>query len=156
MKRNRNIYQYARERTGFTQEAVAEQLCISIESLRMYETGRRRPSDEMVMLMADIYHDEALIYRHIKTSPAGCVLPELTDRSLQECSMRLFRLMRSSTRGQYAEMLLEIAEDGVVDAREEPIYNEIMKEFREISEAIFSVSFASQGQEKTPYQSGNR
>ena len=77
MKRNRNIYQYARERTGFTQEAVAEQLCISIESLRMYETGRRRPSDEMVMLMADIYHDEALIYRHIGIFKLGAFCQSL-------------------------------------------------------------------------------
>ena len=98
MKPNQNIYQLARERAELTQEAASEQLYISTESLRMYETGHRRPSDEMVVMMADAYHDEALVYRHIKASPAGRVLPDLTERSLQECTMRLFRLLRNFVR----------------------------------------------------------
>lgn len=145
MKSNQNIYQTARECTGFTQEAAAEHLCISTESLRTYETGRRRPSDEMVMLMADIYHDEALIYRHIKASPVGCVLPDLTERSLQECTMRLFRLLRNIVREERVETLLEIAEDGVVDTQERPVYNEIIKELREIAETVIAISFIPEG-----------
>ena len=45
MKPSRNIYQTARERAGLTQEAASDRLYISTRgSLRMYETGRRRPS----------------------------------------------------------------------------------------------------------------
>ena len=73
MKPNRNIYQAARESAGLTQEAAADKLYISTESLRMYETGRRRPSDEMVVMMADLYRDTALVYQHLKSSPAGNV-----------------------------------------------------------------------------------
>ncbi len=155
MKPNQNIYQTARERAGMTQETVAEQLCISTESLRMYETGRRRPSDETVVMMADVYHDKGLVYQHIKTSPVGCVLPELTERSLQECALRLFRLLRNIVREERVETLLEIAEDGIIDTQERPVYNEIMKELREIAEAVIAISFipediSQQGKKKRP------
>ena len=65
MKPSRNIYQAARESAGLTQEAAADKLYISTESLRMYETGCRRPSDEMVVMMADLYRDTALVYQHL-------------------------------------------------------------------------------------------
>ncbi|MDO4668940.1 MAG: hypothetical protein Q4A63_03895, partial [Butyricicoccus pullicaecorum] len=118
-----------------------------------YETGRRRPSDEMAVMMAEVYREEALVYRHIKASPAGRVLPDLTERSLQECTMRLFRLLRQFVREQHVETLLEIAEDGIIDEQERPVYNQIMSELREIVEAVIAISFTSEGQEKTPHQS---
>lgn len=145
VKSNQNIYQSARECTDFTQEAAAECLHISTESLRMYETGRRRPSDEMAVMMADAYHDAALVYRHIKASPVGCVLPELTERSLQECAMRLFRLLRNIVREERIAALLEIAEDGIIDTQEWPVYNEIMKELYEVVEAVLAISFIPEG-----------
>lgn len=147
MKCNRNIYQLARERAGMTQEAVSEHLYISTESLRMYESGRRRPSDEMVVLMADLYHDKALVYYHLKSSPAGDVLPHVTERSLQECAMQLFRLLRKFAKEERVETLLEIAEDGIIDDLERPIYHDIMDELREIVATSLSLSLA-QGQEK--------
>ena len=36
-----NIYQTARKAAGLTQEAAAERLALSVESLRAYETGDR-------------------------------------------------------------------------------------------------------------------
>ena len=38
---SRNIYQTARKAAGLTQEAAAEQLAVSVESLRAYENGYR-------------------------------------------------------------------------------------------------------------------
>ena len=37
----RNIYKKARRSAGLTQEAAAERLGISVESVRAYETGQR-------------------------------------------------------------------------------------------------------------------
>ena len=59
-------------------------------------------------------------------------------------------------REQRVETLLEIAEDGIIDDQERPVYNEIMTDVREIVEAVLAISFTSEGQEKTPYRSGNR
>lgn len=153
MKPSRNIYQTARERAGMTQESASDRLYISTESLRMYETGRRRPSDEMVVMMAELYRDPAMAYRHLKTSAAGQILPEVTERSLEQCTMRLFRLLRNFAREGRVETLLEIAEDGIIDEHERPIYNSIMGELREIVAASLSLSLTGAGQEKTPHQS---
>ena len=51
----RNIYKICRKSAGFTQEAAAERLGISVESLRAYETGQRVPPDEVVETMSDLY-----------------------------------------------------------------------------------------------------
>ena len=156
MKTSRNIYQTARERAGLTQEAASDRLYISTESLRMYETGRRRASDQLMAMLAALYWQRALESRHLKTSPAGQVLPEVSEQSLEQCAMRLFRLLRNFAREGRVETLLEIAEDGIIDGRERPIYNGIMDELREIIAASLSLSLTGAGQEKTPHQSGDR
>ena len=51
----RNIYKNARRAAGFTQESAAEQLGISVESLRAYETGQRIPRDEIKLKLAEYY-----------------------------------------------------------------------------------------------------
>ncbi len=50
-KECRNIYKRARRTAGYTQEAAAEILNISVESLRAYETDRRVPSGDVVLQM---------------------------------------------------------------------------------------------------------
>ena len=52
---NRNIYQTARKAAGLTQEAAAERLALSVESLRAYETGQRIPGNEIVAAMCTVY-----------------------------------------------------------------------------------------------------
>lgn len=43
LKASRNIYKTVRNRTGLTQEAAAELIGVSVETLRAYECGRRIP-----------------------------------------------------------------------------------------------------------------
>ena len=42
----RNIYKNARRAAGYTQETAAEQLGLSVESVRAYETGQRIPPND--------------------------------------------------------------------------------------------------------------
>lgn len=44
----RNIYKIARRNAGITQEAAAEQLGISVEIVRAYETGQRILPNDVV------------------------------------------------------------------------------------------------------------
>ena len=44
----RNIYKNARRAAGYTQETAAEQLGLSVESVRAYETGQRIPPNDVV------------------------------------------------------------------------------------------------------------
>ena len=75
MRNYRNIYQTARELKGLTQEAAAERLDISVDSLGAYEQDRRRPPDSTVLRMAQLYDFPYLCYQHIASGELGGVLP---------------------------------------------------------------------------------
>ena len=67
-KEYRNIYKKARRAAGLTQEAAAERLGISVESVRAYETGQRIPPNDLVEDMADCYDYQRLAYQHLKAT----------------------------------------------------------------------------------------
>ena len=50
----RTIYQIARKTAGLTQEAAAERLALSVESLRAYETGQRIPGNDIAAAMMSV------------------------------------------------------------------------------------------------------
>lgn len=148
MRENRNIYQSARELKGLTQEAAAERLDISVETIGAYEQGRRRPPDSTVLRMAQIYDFPYLCYQHIQSGDLAGVLPEVGIRTLEHATMRLIRLI-----GQFAKVgrlddLLLISEDGVIDASEKPLYDAIMRELHEIVTAALELDFCTKGAEK--------
>ena len=66
----RNIYKTSRKAAGFTQEAAAERLGISVESLRAYETGQRVPPDDVAELMSVLYNSLYLIVQHVREKNA--------------------------------------------------------------------------------------
>lgn len=139
MQKSLNLYQASREHACLTQETAAELLGICVESLRAYELGKRRPSDDMVLRMQYAYHDRWLGYYHLKASPLAATLPDLQQRSLQETAMRIFRLVQRFVRNGRTEQLLEIAEDGVIDDSEKPLFHEIMAELREIIAELLAI-----------------
>lgn len=151
MPEYRNIYQTMRERAGLTQERAAERIALSVESLRQYELGRRRPSDETVCRMADVYGDPYLCYLHMQQSTlGGTILPEVEQRPLEQAAMRLFRLLRKFAIADRTEQLLTIAEDGIIDETEQPLFTEIMAELREIVRNALELSYCRPKQRKTP------
>lgn len=70
-KDNGNIYQAARKAAGLTQEAAAERLAVSVESMRAYETGQRLPGDDVVTRMMAVY-DAQYLGRSICSASPGC------------------------------------------------------------------------------------
>ena len=87
----RNIYQTARKAAGFTQEAAAERLGISTESIRAYENGYRIPSNEVVDLMATCYNAQYLGIQHLRTTNtiAARFVPVITERSLLQVAVQI-------------------------------------------------------------------
>lgn len=61
----RNIYKNARRAAGYTQETAAEQLGLSVESVRAYETGQRIPPNDVVEQMVICYNAQRLAYQHL-------------------------------------------------------------------------------------------
>ena len=150
MNININIYKSAREKTVFTQESVAEQLHISVESIRAYETGKRRPADDMVVSMMELHEYPYLGYQHLMSSPLCDLLPEVVPYSMEQAAMRLVRLLDKFDKNNQDDTLLEIAEDGLVSSDELEDYQTIMDELEEIMEAAMALNFFVKKQKKSP------
>ena len=154
MRNYRNIYQTARELKGLTQEAAAERLDISVDSLGAYEQDRRRPPDSTVLRMAQLYDFPYLCYQHIASGELGGVLPEVTPTSLEQATMRLVRLIGKFAKSGRLDQLLEINEDGRITAEERPLHDAIMTELRDITSTYLELDCATQ--KESAQGGGNR
>lgn len=154
MRNYRNIYQTARELKGLTQEAAAERLDISVDSLGAYEQDRRRPPDSTVLRMAQLYDFPYLCYQHIASGELGGVLPEVTLTSLEQATMRLVRLIGKFAKSGRLDQLLEINEDGWITAEERPLHDAIMAELRDITSTYLELDCATQ--KESAQGGGNR
>lgn len=130
----RNIYKIARRAAGFTQEAAAEQLGISVESVRAYETNQRIPPDDVVEQMVICYNAQRLAYQHLHETNTlvSRVVPELEPRNVMELAIRIYTRLDRFSQGRGVERLMAIAEDGKIDDTERPEFDAIMADLREI------------------------
>ncbi len=142
----RNIYKTCRKAAGFTQEAAAERLGISVESLRAYETGQRVPPNEVVELMVILYNAQHLAFQHLREINAlyNSVVPEVQPRSVLEASAKLTNRIFSFADSHADRRLLRITEDNVIDDRERAEFNAIMEDLQEIVEAALELRCARQ------------
>lgn len=130
----RTIYKKARRVAGLTQEAAAERLGISVESVRAYETGQRIPSNDVVEDMVVCYDYQKLAFQHLHETNtlAARVVPKLEERSLMELALRIYNRLRRFAKDGAVERLLDIAEDGRIDQEERPEFEAILADLREI------------------------
>lgn len=137
-----NIYATCRRRTGMTQEAWAEALDVSVESVKRYETDVRIPPLHIVKAMADLSGDESLAYRFLaKTTQELDVLPDIEMVNLQAATIRLMNRMARFAAKARDRQLMEIAEDGIISDEEQPLYAEIMDELTGIITAFYQLKF---------------
>ena len=130
----RNIYKTARRAAGLTQEAAAEKLGISVESLRAYETDQRIPPNDVVELMVICYNAQHLAYQHLRetNSLMERVVPQLEQRSVLEVAVRIYNRLNRFTQQHKLDELMQIAEDGRIDDDERKVFDEIMGDLQEI------------------------
>ena len=130
----RNIYKKARRAAGFTQEAAAEQLGISVESIRAYETGQRTPPYNVVGQMVICYDAQRLAVQHLldTNAVAARIIPAIEERSLMELALRIYNRLRRFAKEGSVERLLAIAEDGEIDQTERVEFEAILEDLREI------------------------
>ena len=140
----RNIYKTCRKAAGFTQEAAAERLGISVESLRAYEGGQRIPPNEVVELMVILYNAQHLAYQHLRETNAmyGRVVPEVPQCSVLEASARLTNRIYTFADSHADRRLMRMAEDNVIDPVERPEFDAILEELQEIVEAALALRCA--------------
>lgn len=132
-----NIYKTARRASGYTQEAAAERLGISVESVRSYETAQRIPPNHVVERMAILYNAHYLAYQHLHETNVlmDSVIPALTQRDLLIMAVRIYNRIRRLHQANRLDRLIEIAEDGHIDEEERPEYDAIMQDLRDIVQA---------------------
>lgn len=130
----RNIYKTARRAAGLTQEAAAEKLGISVESIRAYENDLRVPTNDVVQLMCICYNAQHLAYQHLSENNVlmNRVVPQLEQRSVLEVAVRIHNRLNRFAKDHKVEQLMEIAEDGRIDEEERKLFDEIMGDLREI------------------------
>ncbi|MEG2412647.1 MAG: helix-turn-helix transcriptional regulator [Clostridium sp.] len=138
----RNIYQIARESTGFTQERAAEVIDISVESIRAYEGGRRIPPGKVVIKMIEIYDARYLAYQHLKTSEevGRAYLPNIELKNLPTAILRLLKEVNDFVKCK--DELVDITCDGVISENEKDRWRCILKELEDVEEAIMALKFA--------------
>jgi transcriptional regulator with XRE-family HTH domain len=130
----RNIYKTARRAAGMTQEAAAERLGISVESVRAYETGQRIPPNDIVEQMVICYNAQHLAYQHLHETNAliSRIVPQLEQRTVLEVAVRIYNRMNNFQRLKSLDRLMAIAEDGRIDDSEREEFDTIVAELREI------------------------
>ena len=140
----RNIYKTCRKAAGLTQEAAAERLGISVESLRAYEGGQRIPPNEVVELMVILYNAQHLAYQHLRETNAmyGRVVPEVPLCSVLEASARLTNRIYAFADSHADRRLMRMAEDNVIDQTERLEFDAILEELQEIVEAALALRCA--------------
>lgn len=139
-----NIYARCRTRHGYTQEAWAEDLNISVESVRRYELGQRVPPNAVVADMVELTGDYYVAYQHIRLrSLLLGVLPDVQERSLQDATIRLINRVLQFADQNRGRQLLQIAEDGKVDEEEQPLYREIMDELQRLVAAAYEMRYCT-------------
>lgn len=140
-----NLYASCRRRTGMTQEAWAEKLNISVESVKRYETDVRIPSIPVVRKMADLCGDALVGYKYlVKVSQELEVLPDIDSVNLQAATIRLMNRMARFASKARDRQLLEIAEDGIISADEKPLYDEIMEELSGLVSAFYQLRYCKE------------
>lgn len=142
----RNIYKACRKTTRLTQEAAAERLGISVESLRAYETGQRVPPDEVVADMSGLYNTLHLIVQHVREKNAmyGRVVPDVPQIGALEASAKLRNRLDAFTERRGASRLMLITEDNVIDDSESPEFDEILDELVEMFALVLALKSGDQ------------
>ena len=147
-----NLYKRARLSTGMSQERAAEILGLSAESLKPYEGGRRVPPDEVVARMVEVYHLPWLALEHAQATDTLGVMPDVEPRPLPLASIALRNRLHDAT-GRL-DALLRIAEDGIIDDKERPEFDDIVLELRETMTAIYQVIYSGAEQKKERPEGG--
>ena len=140
----RNICKIARQTAGLTQERFAEALDVSVESIRLYETGKGMPSDEVVTRMIEVAGMPVLGYWHLlnKSRIAAEILPTVGECSLPQAVIQLLVQLKEFGEKHRTDDLLTIAADGRIDESERPVFDQIIKELEGVMQAAMTLKYA--------------
>lgn len=138
-----SIYAKCRLDAGYTQEAWAEALHLSVESVKAYELRLRVPPHGLVVRMVEVSGCEWLALKHLQET-AGClkVVPPVEVKALPMAAISLINKILAFADEHRDKQLLLIAEDGVIDETERELFSEIVDDLSAIIGAALQVKYA--------------
>jgi transcriptional regulator with XRE-family HTH domain len=144
----KNIYKTARMKAGKTQEAAAEALGISVESIKAYESYSRIPPSHVVDGMCIIYDAIYLAYQHNRIASGEVkVVPEVEVLDLPRAALKLINRVLEFAEKRQDKTLMRIAEDGVIDEAERPVFEEIVADLDELIRAAMEVKISQESRD---------
>ena len=144
-----NIYQAARKEGCLTQEQAAERLEVSETTVKAWEQGTRVPDNETVARMAELYGTPWLALEHLRSAGSTLgVIPEVTVQSLPTAAITLINRVLDFAERHRDRQLLRIAEDGVIDEKERPDFDDICRDLDGIVGAALQVKYTSDAPDK--------
>ena len=140
-----NIYKTARVKAGKTQEGAAEAIGISVESIKAYEGYHRLPPAEVVDRMCIVYDALYLAYQHNRIASGEIkVVPEVQVLDLPRASIQLINKVVRFAEQHRDRELLQIAEDGIIDDHERPLFDAIMADLDELVQAALNLKISEE------------
>ncbi len=117
-----------------SREGAADLMSIDRGRLYRIESGVADPYPEEVHLMADLYNaPELRNYYCTEICPLGCDIPKIGAVDLDRITVRALSSFKKI--GQTEEILLDIAEDGIISDDERPAMQKVLENLGEL-EAI--------------------
>lgn len=132
-----NIYKNARLRSGLKREPAAEELHIDVRTLDKYEAFNGKAPDDVVKNMCILYCNHYLAYQHMKKSPLGEFLPELTEESFKGATLSMvnnFYDLEVALKG-----IIRIASDGIVNENEKEEWEQHKTELKNLASSILTL-----------------
>ena len=142
---DKTIYKTCREAAGYTQERAAELLNISVRHLARIESGEQLPPDDIAYSMVMLYDSQYLQVQHLRRASqlAASILPPVERITLQTAAIRLDNDFDRILQRRRMRQILQIAEDGVTDAEERPIFEEIVRELGDLVKDFYELRLAA-------------
>lgn len=134
----------ARQAAGLTQEEAAEAANVSIESWRAYEGGNRLPPPETAAIIADALGADWLKveFARLMVEPLGILRDSTPPQELSTAVLTLINRVFAFADNHRDRQLMRIAEDGMIDEAETPVFEEIARELSDIVGAALVVQHA--------------
>ena len=145
-KLSTSIYAVCRRNAGYTQEEWADALHCSVETIKAYELRMRVPANYTVLQMVRLSGQESLALQHLQET-AECldVVPQVAVKPLPMAVISLCNRVMEFAEHHRDRQLLKIAEDGVIDAEERPLFDAIVEELAGLIGAAYQVKYAEEG-----------
>lgn len=139
----KNIYAAARLSSGLTQERAAERLAISPRSLQDYECGIRRPCDEVLVRMVEVYNAQYLALQHVREGLTVMqeLIPDISSCGLCEATLQLLDAMFAFEEAKADRKLVAITRDGQIDDCERAEFERIAPLLQDVCRGVLAVMY---------------